>query len=459
MSLSIPTSPSTTTSTGSSAIAAATTSTTPTTTSTSSTPSSSSSSTSAVSTPATTSASSSTPTTSSTASSSNPTTQSSSSPLTDSISTTSSTSTTPTPTPITVTSGNVVITTYVTTPASVSSTATSTPAATSNSFFQNTGAVAGVFTVVGLVVLVVFIALVTNAVRRRRAQKFDRDVAEAAAEAAASSRSPFDDYTSGGNGGYPYSDTTHGTFGQAPMSLPNDTYGMSEMSQYDPYAAGAASLASGATVGRARSRQDSETRAPGIAGVGAGNLAREPSRRTPYNAFAGPGPQPRETMDHTPSMRYRRGAEMLEAAGLAGNGAAAVAPANGGAYINRRPSQFTQQTHGSMRSQGHPSNENYPQPLQPGYQPPARNDTQFADPYTGISNTPYPQRLPSPGPAFPISHDPSPSPPSHSQNHLIEGEDFHSDTPPAQLHEDERISYADEDDYGQHNRVLRVANE
>jgi hypothetical protein len=301
---------------------------------------------------------------------------------------------------------------------------------------------------VGLIVLVVFIALVTNAVRRRRAQKFDRDVAEAAAEAAASSRSPFDDYTSGGNGGYPYSDTTHGTFGQAPMGLSNDTYGMSEMSQSDPYAAGAASLVAGATMGRARSRQDSESRAPGIAGVGAGNLAREPSRKTPYHAFAGPGPQPHET----PSMRYRRGAEMLEAAGLAGAG-------NGGAYINRRPSQFTQQTHGSMRSQGLQSNDNYSQPLQPGYQSPPHNDTQYADAYTGINNTPYPQRLPSPGPAFPIAHDASPSPPSHSQNHLIEGDGFHDGAAPVplqELHEDERMSYADDEDYGQHSRVLRV---
>lgn len=326
-----------------------------------------------------------------------------------------------------------------------------------HSFFQNTGAVAGVFSVVGLVVLVIFIALVTNAVRRRRAKKFDRDVAEAAAEAAATSRSPFDDYTSGGgNGGYPYSDTTHGTFGQTPMGLPNDTYGMSEMSQYDPYAAGAVSLAVGANVGRARSRVDSESRAPGIAGVGAGNLAREPSRKTPYHAFAGPGPQPHETMDHSASMRYRR-AEMLEAAGLAGTGVAATPSANGGAYINRRPSQFTQQTHGSMRSQGHPSNENYPLPLQPGYQSPPRNDTQFPDAYT--TNAPYPQRLPSPGPGFPIPHDASSSPPSNSQNHLIEGDDFHDDAPPAplhEMHEDDRMSYADDDDYGQHNRVLRV---
>lgn len=352
-------------------------------------------------------------------------------------------------------------------PASSTASSSNNTATSSNSFFSNTGAVAGVFTVVGLIVVAIFIALLTNAVRRRRAKKFDRDVAEAAAEAAASSRSPFDDYAysnkggsgGGGGGGYPYSDTTHGTFGQAPMGLPSDTYGMSEMTQYDPYAAGAVSLAT-ANVGRARSRQDSETqRAPGIAGVGAGNLAREPSRRTPYHAFAGPGPQPHETLDHTPSMRYRpRGGELLEATGLGGTGVAAMTAANNGAYINRRPSEYTHQTHGSMRShghsQGHSSNENYPVPLQPGYQSPPRNDTQFADAYTGFVNAPSPQPL---SPGFPNPHESSPSPPpaqSHNPLGEGEGEDFHDDGPPSQ-----RLSYADDEDYGQHSRVLRVANE
>lgn len=214
-------------------------------------------------------------------------------------------------------------------------------------------------------------------------------------------------------------------------------------------------------MGRARSRQDSETqRAPGIAGVGAGNLAREPSRRTPYHAFAGPGPQPHETLDHTPSGRYRpRGVELLEGAGLAGTGVAAMTAANNGAYINRRPSEYTHQTHGSMRSQGHSqghsSNENYSMPLQPVYQSPPRNDTQFADPYAGFVNAPSPQPPMSPG--FPNPHGTSPSPPpaqSHSPVGEVEGEDYHNDEPPSQ-----RQSYADDEDYGQHNRVLRVANE
>ncbi len=70
-------------------------------------------------------------------------------------------------------------------------------------FFKNTAAVAGVFTVVGLIGLVLVIALGTNAIRRRRAKRFDADVAAAAAEAAATSNYPFDDDDTRG-GGYGY---------------------------------------------------------------------------------------------------------------------------------------------------------------------------------------------------------------------------------------------------------------
>lgn len=440
---------------------------TPTTTPTSTTPSTTptTSSSNPTTTSSTTSDSSATPSTSSTSlSTSSSSTQTSSSASTTTT-TSPTTSTTPTLTPslYTSTSGGVVVTSYTYVTASPTPTSDDNTTTSSKSFFSNTGAVAGVFTVVGLVAVAIFIALVTNAVRRRRAQKFDRDVAEAAAEAAASSRSPFDDYTynngggGGGGAGYTYSDTTHGTLNQAPMGLSSDAYG--EMTQYDPYAAGAVSLST-ANVGRARTRHDSETqRTPGIAGVGAGNIAREPSRRTPYHAFAGPGaPQPHETLSHTPAGRQRsRGIELLEGAGLAGTGVAAMTAANNGAYINRRPSQYTHQTHGSMRSrghsQGHSSNENYPTPPQPVYQSPPRNDTQPAGAYTGFVSTPSPQPLLSSGFANP--HETSPSPPpaqSHSPAGEIEGEDYQDDGP-------QRLSYADDEDYGQHNRVLRVANE
>ena len=110
------------------------------------------------------------------------------------------------------------------------------------------------FTVVGLVALILVIALVTNTVRRRRAKKLDREIAEAAAEAAHAPAFTDDDYYPDdrlAKGGPPgdlrsmttgYSDTTHGTFAQPPMSHAGESYNMSDMSSYD-YSAAAASAA------------------------------------------------------------------------------------------------------------------------------------------------------------------------------------------------------------------------
>ncbi|KAF9235295.1 hypothetical protein BU15DRAFT_78128 [Melanogaster broomeanus] len=422
-----------------------------------------------------------TPTTDTTASAttSSPSTSAPTSATSQTSSTPPSTSTPPTTTQSTTSSSGSLVTSSVSTPASLtvissggglqtvtayytptvtSAPPTSTPGA-SNSFFSNTGAVAGVFTVVGLIVVALVVALVTNAIRRRRAQKFDRDVAEAAAEAAASSRSPFDDYSypGGGGGGYGYSDNSHGTFQQPPMLPHNESYGMSEMSQYDPYAAGATALAGAAVGGMGRGRKDSEPGVPGIAGVGAGTLAREPSKRNPYLAFAGPGPQPHEMQDAPGSMRYRRGQDVLEAAGLGGPGAAAVGvnnANNGGAFINRRPSEYTQNTHNSGRSQGYgSSNDTHPAIFQPGYHgdphsPP--KDTRSADPFAGYTSAPY---TPSSGLPNP-HHAPSPSPPGQQSD-----EGYDSGSPTALRDEEQRMSYQDDADYSQSNRVLRVANE
>ncbi|KAH7890198.1 hypothetical protein F5I97DRAFT_651795 [Phlebopus sp. FC_14] len=372
-------------------------------------------------------------------------------------------------------SGAVVetVTTVVTPTASITPSPANNSSSSSNSFWHNTGAVAGVFTVVGLVVVAIFVALVTNAVRRRRAQKFDRDVAEAAAEAAASSRSPFDDYQSYQNtspgGGYGYSDNSHGTFRQPPMAPQNDAYGMSEMSRYDPYAAaGAAGMTAAAALDNSRMRKDTLPGAPGIAGVGAGSLGREPSRRDPYHAFAGPGPQPHEMMDNTPYMRSPANQDALEAAALAG----AATMADNGAFLNRRPSDYTQQTHHSIRSQGYGSSpppppvpeKNYPAPMQYGYQPeayPQRGDTRSADPFATYSTMPYPQSS-SPSPGLPNPHgSSSPSPPAHHSDGAFGGEhsmeDFHDEGSPTALRgEEERMSFHDEDDVDQGNRVLRV---
>ena len=63
-----------------------------------------------------------------------------------------------------------------------------------NGFFDNTGAVAGTFVVVGLAITAGIIAFVFFMLRRRRRQRLDRDVAAAAsAAAAASHHRGFDD--------------------------------------------------------------------------------------------------------------------------------------------------------------------------------------------------------------------------------------------------------------------------
>jgi len=221
--------------------------------------------------------------------------------------------------------------------------------------------VAGVFTVVGLVALALFVALVTNIIRRRRARKFDREIAEAAEEAAKApapvfldddgddyprpghynlTRNDYSDYGNdfvggyggggnggggggnGGGGGGPYSDvSSHGTYSQPPMTTAGGTesYNMHDMGHhatgvgelYNPYtAAAAAGVAGAAGVGVARARS---TRDPGqfANGLNEGSA--------PYAAFAGPTYGPGQGSQNG----YNNG-------GGGGNGA--YGNGNGGAY-------------------------------------------------------------------------------------------------------------------------------
>jgi hypothetical protein len=131
-------------------------------------------------------------------------------------------------------------------------------------FFQNKGAVAGVFSVLGLVVVIISIALITNAIRRRRALQFDRDVAAAAAQAAAdASRAPViddDDYNDGygfqrGIGGVnAYSYNNQGGYN---FSTKQPDYSMAEVARppsslYSSQTAGAAGI--GTVLSRNRSQ-------------------------------------------------------------------------------------------------------------------------------------------------------------------------------------------------------------
>ncbi|KAG6328129.1 hypothetical protein ID866_10960 [Astraeus odoratus] len=220
------------------------------------------------------------------------------------------------------TSGGVVVTVY-TTPSC--STTFSRVISVQHRFWSNTAAVAGVFSVVGLIGLALFILLVTTATRRRQVIKFDKEIAAAAAEAAKSTPSPFDDFSESGGGDYGYSDNGCGA------------YGMGEVAQSDLYVASAV-----AAVERARSKKESKVGVPSIAGVGAGNLAREPSRRAPCHAFAGPNSQ--AAQDPASNLSYPCSTatqDILEAAGLAGTGAAAMANNRGRAFINPMIRYFT----------------------------------------------------------------------------------------------------------------------
>lgn len=129
-------------------------------------------------------------------------------------------------------------------------------------FFQNTGAVVGVFVVVGIAATALAVLIVTMFLRRRRAKRFDRDVQEAAREAA-QTQAPIDDddYTHG-------SYNTHASSNQ-PMSTERPTgYGVAGYggaSSWDPY-------------GRApggyemQHRRTSTGTAPGMAGFAAGDV-------------------------------------------------------------------------------------------------------------------------------------------------------------------------------------------
>ncbi|KAF8166490.1 hypothetical protein BJ912DRAFT_1149866 [Pholiota molesta] len=331
-------------------------------------------------------------TTSTTSSTSNTTTSSTPPPTTTSTSTsTSAVVTTPPAVTPTTTQPSVVIQTSTqfisSTPGLAAASQTST-SSKSKGFFANTGAVAGVFSVAGLILLALAIALITNSIRRRRARKFDRELAAATLEAASAPQPVFlddedDEYgpaagagrsgygggggdASGGygqkeGGGYgQYSDvSSHGTFGQPAMSVGShgETYNMREISPrgdgpgpgelFDPYAGAAG--AAGIGVARARSGR--------VAGDG-GYAAGLQDGGAPYAAFAAGGGQARHL-------------DILEAAGMGAHAAGAGAGLSrgpsaaqyGGAY---QPYPGAQQEYGNLdRSR---SVQYQQQPQQGGYQ-------------------------------------------------------------------------------------------
>ncbi|KAJ7070150.1 hypothetical protein C8F01DRAFT_1246286 [Mycena amicta] len=104
-------------------------------------------------------------------------------------------------------------------------------AATNKGFFQNKAAVGATFAIVGLVVVGIIFALITNSLRRRRARRFDREIAEEAKRAPAPVfLDDDDDYAHGAMGG------GYSTYGGAAAHA--DPYAAHPA---DPYAAHAVS--------------------------------------------------------------------------------------------------------------------------------------------------------------------------------------------------------------------------
>jgi len=386
----------------------------------------------------------------------------------------------------------------------VVSTESAHSAATSgnSSFFNNKGDVAGVFTVVGLVVLGIIVAILTAAVRRRRAKNFDRDAEEAAAEAAAQAHVPdftdddygySDDRTQQEFGDRGYSDTaSHGTYSQPPLQL-GESYNMSELPPFDPYAAAGAA--------------GDPYSAAGAAGVGAAGINRarslgRPANAVPYNAFAGPpvtsipnpydnpmvlGAYNAQPINYGPSFGTGNSGDLLEAAGLGGATAglargpsqslASRQSPDGGLARNKSLGATTlggmssASEYSSSTSPYPPVGSAYPSAAQPSQ--PAARPLSMGDPYDGYS-APAPSSNDQQAPTNPFSnvsdqggHGEAPrllggnfsSPDSSAENGYEEDE---LPQPTAwQGEEGNRMSMRDEEDYGYGGgrRVLKVANE
>jgi len=165
---------------------------------------------------------------------------------------------------IRTTSGGVVFTVT----AVVGQPSASASAAAKKPFFQNTGAVVGVFVVVGVVAAALAVFVITLFIRRRRAKQFDRDVQEAAREAA-QTQAPIDDddYTAG---------TSYNTHASQPMSTERPGYGGvatgygagASASSWDPYGRAAIGTTGGYEM---QHRRTSTGTAPGMAGFGGGD--------------------------------------------------------------------------------------------------------------------------------------------------------------------------------------------
>ena len=326
------------------------------------------------------------------------------------------------------------------------------------SFFHNTGAVAGVFSVVGIIVLVLIFVLLTSFVRRRRARKFDREIDEAAAAAAAAQAPDFDDfdYTSGTGIGYgPYSETSHGTYNQPPLSHERSRNNLVDIpTSFDT---------------------QNNTGNPGAAGIGARGRSMRGGMQDPFGALANP-PEQYEMNESRRSWNQgsHRGAgtevttyDMLQAAGLSGSDPYAVTRAPSTRLANL-PMQSG--VSGLTRSQSQGTSalpttaENYPMPTAvPAY--PGGQDTyppekaRYSGSYRPAGDPDvYGGYLDQPSSSMENPYSPSLPAPRAQNEHEDVAEQYEPNPFPHAREDPARASLADDEDYGYHigNRVLRV---
>lgn len=259
----------------------------------------------------------------------------------------------------------------------------------SSSFFANKGAVAGVFTVVGLIGLVILIALVVNCIRRRQARKFDKELFLATQEAAATAPNPnFLDDEDDEPKRTGYSDVSHGTYGQPPM----EAYNMRDMGShstavgeiYDPYANGGAA---GIGVVRARSARANPANAalnPYAAALQEGG--------SPYPQFA---MGPRDTYGAAGGPFGRNNMELGAAIIPSGQQQPPYSqrspPPQEYTTVGRSKSNSTAATHLSTPSQSHTPNYSQSQ-VQPSY-PVRQMSPPRTTPAPGIPPNPYPPHV------------------------------------------------------------------
>jgi hypothetical protein len=339
---------------------------------------------------------------------------------------------------------------------------------TSKGFFDNTGAVAGTFSVVGLVGLGILIFIITAVIRRRRAERFDKDVALAAAEAAATAHNPdFDDdygYGSSGHGvgTYGYADTYH----QDPVTFapPRETYGVGGAAYADP------DNYSGTGGG------------PGAAGIGAGVLYRSKSGKNqpdPYNAYAAHNDV--TTPPHQANTRYRNPAqERREDPSLVGGGydvarnVSQPHPDGGVARTKSMQSNNPVQSLSSQYSTDPLTQDPYaqPPPIPESYldhyrtradsekhQPQMRpiSTASVTEAYSGITpgNPPVQQPPVSEKPGN-AGEFPNPFESQTAGNHRLSDASDYSNEHPVFGHGDPQMSPRDDEDYGAGRRVLKV---